>query len=381
MVVGALGLGGCESSGTFIEGERPFRECEEQSGRSACLPGVPDALLAFTPRPGEPEAVAVVAAIPVLSVVESGAERSLEIFNDNVHEYPVQEEDHLMVCAVADGRQALVYGAPIVRGPRTWTPQYDGSWVRSPDLRHVQQAPACARLHDGGAEDLLGLWTPEGVVRVATGASDLRELVELPLAADPELRIVLPGARAAGDLDGDGVAELVVASDEPPRLLVFHGLSGSVAQFTSWDIELLRVVDLEVLPEPPGTLLVLGEVDEEGAGLLTRYSIDPRTHQPVDQVSVPTGSAPSGLVPRDLDGDGGPDVVVQSMPGDSLWLHPIDADGSPQPAEPLVLPSLSMDATLADLDGDGALDLVTLPVGTDRVEVHWGDGQGEFEGL
>ncbi|MCB9896838.1 MAG: VCBS repeat-containing protein [Planctomycetes bacterium] len=156
----------------------------------------------------------------------------------------------------------------------------------------------------------------------------------------------LPAARSA-DVDGDGVAELVVlrrdllaAANDPYRVLLRH--------------------------VPPD--------GDDGA-------------LPLEAEQIPSDQSGATLLAGDLNGDGLDDPVAVTSPGlfaTSVWRWLSQPDGTfnAQPALPL---DVSTAQALVDVTGDGVLDLVALLQGEQSdpaaVEVLAGAGDGSFAPL
>lgn len=135
-----------------------------------------------------------------------------------------------------------------------------------------------------------------------------------------------PSRFAAGDLSGDGKADLVCFSTSPPKVWFY----------------------------------------ERGAG---------------DSFSVPLEIADPGAVVNevalwDVDGNGHADVLFGT--GSNLWWVSNQGASTFLPAAPLLATaSPSVNFALGDLDGDGVVDLVTSGLAADR-RVHFGLGGGLF---
>ena len=194
-----------------------------------------------------------------------------------------------------------------------------------------------------------------------------------------------------GDLDGDGVADLIDGS--APDVEVFSGRDGRPL----YTVEVSAMVPEEDadLPmkgasrgsgDPPATLCDLdGDGRAEILHFFTRTfgeSWDNRTREPrlaaivgaAGKVmwSVPIGSGghrPRAALPLcgDVDGDGQPEVVLVTIDEEEVWqLRLLDGrDGSLRWSRPLSKRNYDIDdcpvtVRLADLDADGVAEIVTI---------------------
>jgi hypothetical protein len=196
-------------------------------------------------------------------------------------------------------------------------------------------------------------------------------------------------ALAAGDVDGDGRADLVLASSSPPfgdnpELLTLRSRGGF--QF-----------------DPPRATSVLPSIYNIGSITAGDVDGDGRADVVVSQYQGPVGVfrsvgdgtfalvAPAliGYYPRpailvDLDGDGRPDLAyLDIFPLGASYIEIFHNDGGGRfGAVPHIPVSpYSRALTVADVDGDGKLDLVLLhseELGEHYVAVYAGDGRGGF---
>lgn len=367
----------CKPDVERVDGELPLESCENTEADAICVPSTPVSLLAFAPHPGEPDSIAVLAGSAYLAIVDSGIDRTLRSFTDYVGQHPVQIHDRLMSCARSDGSRAIVYsGTTSVAYSRVWTPLDDGAWDVSPELLLRVMSPQCVPFDGEAGDEVLGLWTLDSVVRVLPLAADHHEAIDLSFDPEVEPLDAVPFGSAAADLDGDGTPEFVTLSQgegpETITLHLFHGLSGATVQASNWDTGLARAAAPLLADAPDSRLFLAGDPPGPAAGTVTVFTIDPATWQPVAELSYTTVDSPSRALRVDLDHDDDLDLVVMSMPGNELWVHRANADGTFAEGEPMVLERTSMDIAIADLDGDDALDLITLPAGQDRVVVVWG---------
>ncbi|MCB9898659.1 MAG: VCBS repeat-containing protein [Planctomycetes bacterium] len=204
-----------------------------------------------------------------------------------------------------------------------------------------------------------------------TGVLGVPQRIALP---DPGFVDVL----AAGDLDGDGRVDLVVADRDHSTLHAALGLpAGLVGPWST---------------QPTGygaTDLALADVDGDGAldVVLLCSGVSG-----LDRLAVHLGDGLGGFGPEivtdvaekpialavgDLDGDDLPDaVVLEGTDESTLWIHLGSGDGSFTPGGSVGIGPQGKGLVLGDLDGDGALDAIATRAGGSTLLVCAGDGLG-----
>ncbi|MCA8958913.1 MAG: VCBS repeat-containing protein [Planctomycetes bacterium] len=145
-----------------------------------------------------------------------------------------------------------------------------------------------------------------GVLLLLAGA------LEAQLSFRAELNVPVPhppGICAAGDFDGDGLQDLIMACDLVEQLAIAWG---------------------------------------HPSGLLSEPS------------TIPTGVATASLRVADLNGDGLDDVVTGFVTLDEIWVQTSNGDRTFAPVRVIDIPGNARDLDISDLDGDGDLDMVAV---------------------
>jgi len=249
--------------------------------------------------------------------------------------------------------------------------QADGSYLAGPVLSVGNgKDPRGVLATDVDADGDLDLATANG------GKSDVSLFLNSGTGSFSGAKVVFTGATpfdlAAGDLNRDGIADLVTADVQGLSLL--FGLGNAV-----FDTD-RRYPAAEF---PSG--LAVGDFNADGAQDVAVASQDS------DEVSVllgrgdgtfaaenrfPTGSQPVDLGTADFNGDGKLDLVTANLSGDSVSLLMGGGDGTFAP--PAAFPAGTWPASLriADVNGDTHPDVAVANQGSNDVSVLLGRGDG-----
>ena len=191
-----------------------------------------------------------------------------------------------------------------------------------------------------------------------------------------------PHALAAGDVDGDGHADLVVDDRSHHAVLILSGRGDG--HFAA-----PRRVPVG---GDPYRVMWLDDLDGDGAAdLLTPNERDVawlrgdgRGHFTPVRGSPFPALDPFALAVADLNGDGIPDVAVspgEGTDGVTVLLGGAGDRLAPAPWSPIrgvIGPAL---VAAGDLDGDGRADLVLASYGTPRITILYGGGAGDVQSV
>lgn len=226
-----------------------------------------------------------------------------------------------------------------------------------------------ADFSDDGAPDLV--LTDRVGSRVVTyandGAGDLFFAGQYPAKLAP-VRLV------AGELDGDGVTDLVALGATGAAVMHGNGLAGVIP---------MQQLTLQSGPHTPGLFDVSGDgpldlvTVNQGGGNATSWLNMGGTLAP--GVDHDTAATPTSLAMGDIDEDGDLDLVLAHTSADDLGVLLGDGLGALGAESLLDVADDPRAVALADLDSDGHLDLAVTHGAPGMLMLHAGIGDGTFD--
>jgi FG-GAP-like repeat/Bacterial Ig-like domain len=180
-----------------------------------------------------------------------------------------------------------------------------------------------------------------------------------------------------GDINSDGILDVVCANSGFWTVSTFLGFG---------DGQLWKRTDLFMGDAPADVLLTdlngdgsldLVTANSGGDNVSVRFGLNGSYFGGLQQYDV--DDQPFGVTAGDLDGDGLQDLVVACVSGDNLSILMAQEDGTFADAESLDVGNGPYDVAVADMDGDEYLDLVVVNFFDNDVSVHYGQENGNFD--
>lgn len=191
-------------------------------------------------------------------------------------------------------------------------------------------------------------------------------------------------AVVAGDLNADGVVDLVVANNDEDTVSVHFGRDGlSFDDAVFYDVGAgpVAVALADINGDGRPDIVTADEVDDTITILLNQGNGNFNRLAP-----VATGLGPVAIAIVDFDGDGILDVATADNLDETVTLQFGVGDGTFINRQTVLVPGEPMGLLAADLDGSGTVDLVVVNAtgGVDEsgsIRILQGRGGGVFEGL
>jgi hypothetical protein len=186
-----------------------------------------------------------------------------------------------------------------------------------------------------------------------------------------------PTAVAAGDLNGDGFADMVLVNSKSANISILLNLGNGTFS---------EPVNLPTVLTGPQDL-VLGDFDADGfvdavvtfpkAGKFAFLKGDGVGSFAAPVATTTAKFKPFGIAAADLDGDTDMDLAVTSRDTGTIAIMLGDGAGSFAIGTPVkTLGSQPVDIAIGDFNGDGSVDLATANAGSNNINLFRGDGLG-----
>jgi len=175
-----------------------------------------------------------------------------------------------------------------------------------------------------------------------------------------------PTTLAIGDADGDGDADVLVGDPDERSVFVLYGtgtasLLGAAVNVAQVDSPSgLAILDQDPLPQILVTSLARSEIQVFG---------QPSARTFVPLVPIPADHPPSSLAVADFDDDGLPDLALVSLPTAEMEVWLGQANGGFAQSDSAPVDDVASALTTGDFNGDGVPDVGVSSLTADRVTV------------
>lgn len=221
-------------------------------------------------------------------------------------------------------------------------------------------------------------------VKAGPGSLDFTEVARHTVRMEGESLVQSYGAYA-GDLNGDGFADLSVPNEISHDLRVFmNDGTGGYDGFTTMPIPGGNFPSTNEGADFNGDGLIDVAVGNGGNDIVTIY-FGQANGELSPAVNFSAGGGVRGLCIADVDGDGDPDIVTANMWGDArrgdgnVTVLTNDGTGNFTTETPIETHGRGgKTCATADINGDGVLDLLIGAHQSEELILLLGDGEGSF---
>ena len=224
-------------------------------------------------------------------------------------------------------------------------------------------------------------WNADGLPDVAVGRKDSPARVHFgdgtgAVAGSIALQSTPDTTRDIedGDMDGDGLVDLVLAKQVPKQVQIVHsdgtgGIASSSAVAMPQGVARVALMDVNL----DGALDI---VASQPSGLEVLLADGPGAYHVVHAADTSTG--PRDLIAIDLDGDGREELVESIVYPPSVLIFSVPLVGEFDLLQSYATGALPRATLFSDLDGDGDLDMVVTAKLANVVEIRRGTGALAF---
>ncbi|HEY3644138.1 MAG TPA: VCBS repeat-containing protein [Gammaproteobacteria bacterium] len=203
-------------------------------------------------------------------------------------------------------------------------------------------------------------------------------------AATPALALG-PGATiATGDMDGDGVSDIVALEPDVSQVDIVcmdpHGDFTLLPTQVFTDIPAMSSVSVADLNGDGIQDVIISDGSSAAAGVRVLFNDGHGVLSPDVAYASEAGGGkgPVSVTSADLDGDGFPDLVTANGSDGTVSVLRNDGDGTFAAPAAYAAGTDPVAVAVADVNGDGLPDLVVADLGSNSVQILLNDGDGTF---